>query len=486
MHPTTKHIVVIGGGITGLTAAYELLKRCSVTGRKVEVTLIEKQPTLGGSIQTVRRDGFIREKGPDAFLSRKPGAVRLSRELGLEHEWVGVNPAAAKSFIYMGSRLHPLPEGLAMGIPTRVRPFISTPLLSPLAKARAAFDFLLPRRREAAGDESLGALISRRLGSEVADRLVGPILAGIYAGDLHQLSTAATFPQLQQMEARHRSIILGMLASRKQPKPQASASSPLPQALRGSMFLSFRTGLATLVERLADTLVQQGAVLATGRSISTVTRLEQHERRYELRLTDGSRLYADGVLMAAPAEQALLLLQGSSERLNDRLAQIPSVSVANVVLAFDGQPFAKPLQGSGFVVPRGAGQHITACTWSSEKWKHTAPAGKTLLRAYLGHAADQSHVQRSDQELVSQVMTDLQRLMGPTVTEPLFAEVSRHKAAMSQYLPGHLERLRELEAELAEAWPGLFVTGRSYRGVGIPDCIAQGEEAAQRLFEWMT
>lgn len=482
MPEQTKHIVVIGGGITGLTAAYELLKRYSFKGRAIRLTLLEKKPALGGSIQTLRKDGFIIEKGPDSFLSRKPAAVRLCTELGLEQEWVGVNPAAARSFLYQRGRLHPMPEGLALGIPTKVRPFVSTPLLSPLGKARAAFDFLLPKRH-AGEDESLGALITRRLGREVADRLVGPILAGIYAGDVHQLSTSATFPLLQQLESRHRSIILGMLASRKQPQAQASGPSLLPAALQRSMFLSLRTGLYTLVERLAETLRRQGAILAAGLSVTTMTRTGEG---YTLRLSDGSRLQADGVILAVPAERALLLLQGASERLTEHLAHIPSASVANVVLAFDRQPFAKPLQGSGFVVPRGEGLQVTACTWASEKWQHTAPAGMALIRAYVGHAADQSHEFLSDKELASRVTADLRRMMGDFIAEPLFTEVTRHKDAMSQYLPGHLDRLRELEDELRESFPGLIATGRSYRGVGIPDCIAQGEQAAQRLFEWLT
>ncbi|MEW9701305.1 protoporphyrinogen oxidase [Paenibacillus sp. SI8] len=476
----TNHIVVIGGGITGLTAAYELHKQFAATNESIQITLIEKSPTLGGAIQTSKRDGFIIEKGPDSFLSRKPSVLTLSKELGLLGDLTRLSATASKSFIFLKGRLHPMPAGLAMGIPTQVKPFISTSLLSLPGKTRAALDFFLPRKPVYV-DESLGDLIERRLGSEVTERLVSPVLAGIYAGDLHMLSTAATFPQLLEMENKHRSLILGMLASRKnqQTPPPHAGGVELPPHLRGSMFLTYKGGLYTLVERLKEVLERSGVRIRLNQSVVSLSR--QWEG-YEIRLADGEVLQADGIIMAAPAEQAVHMIHGASQRLTRKLGQIPSASVANVVMAFDQAQFSKPLQGSGVVVPRQEGLHVTACTWTSAKWQHTAPEGKVLVRVYIGHFKDQTHQQLADHELIEVANRDLNHITGEKVT-PLFTELTRHSEAMSQYLVGHLERLQEMEEELQAHFPDMIVAGRSFRGVGIPDCIAQGSKAAERLFQ---
>ncbi|MDR6881309.1 protoporphyrinogen oxidase [Bacillus sp. 3255] len=477
----TKQISIIGGGITGLTAAYKLHKRFASVGQSVQMMIIEKSAKLGGAIQTFKQDGFIIEKGPDSFLARKPAVLSLTRELGLLDELTAQSPTASKSYIYLEGKLHPVPAGLAMGIPTQMKPFLGTRLLSLSGKARAALDLVLPGITEPR-DESLGSLIERRLGSEVTERLVSPILAGIYAGDLHRLSTAATFPQLLEMESKHRSLILGMLSSRKkQPAPQPlSAGSELPSHLRGSMFLTYKGGLCTLVDRLTEVLQSLGTQIQLN---DPVVNLSRNQQKYEIRLASGKVVQADGIVMAAPAEQAIHMLQGTtSVQLSEKLGQIPSVSVANVVMAFDQTHFKKPLQGSGFVVPRQEGLHITACTWTSSKWTHTAPQGKVLIRAYIGHFKDQTHLQLDDQELVYRVMKDLIRVLGERIT-PIFSAITRHPEAMSQYLVGHVERIREIEEELHTHFPKLVVAGRSFRGVGIPDCIAQGSDAAQRLFQ---
>jgi protoporphyrinogen/coproporphyrinogen III oxidase len=487
-----KHIVVIGGGITGLSTAHYLLHMSRESGAKISVTVIERSGCLGGSIQTLRKDGFVIEKGPDSFLARKGAILRLSRELGLDGEWVGMNPSGAKSYIYLNDSLHPMPEGLALGIPTRIMPFLRTGLLSVSGKARAALDFILPRRIPASGDEAIGSLVGRRLGREVADHLVSPVLAGIYASDLDSLSTAATFPQLLKMENEHRSIILGMLASRKTgrqapPRPPASGE-PLPPHLAKSMFLSFKGGLITLVERLEESLRAQGVRILTQCSVAKLAARDGGAFGYEVLLTDGTSLPADGVVLAIPADQAAALLSGGGEHgdgLSQSLRRIPNVSVANVAMAFEqGSLPESVVKGSGFVIPRDQGLTITACTWASSKWLHAAPAGKVLLRAYIGHSQDQSHVRHDDDALIRLVKEDLKKVLGVEV-RPTFIEISRHPEAMPQYTTGHLERLNELERLLPAAWPGVVLTGRSYRGVGIPDCIQQGHDAAKRMTDML-
>ncbi|WP_313998171.1 protoporphyrinogen oxidase [uncultured Paenibacillus sp.] len=472
-----KHIAVIGGGITGLSAAYELMAGTSAADCPVRVTVIERSGRLGGAVQTVARDGFIIEQGPDSFLSRKPAAVKLIRALRLENDLVGMNPAAGKSFIYLNGRLQAVPKGLMLGIPTRLKPFLSTGLISFKGKARASLDLVLPGTKHG-GDVSLGSLIEGRLGKEVADSLVSPILAGIYAGDLHRLSTAATFPQLLDMTARHRSLIMGIVKGRGKGAPSAPASgTELPQHLRGSMFLSLKRGLRSIVDRLSEELIRMGADMKTGTALESIGRIGNG---YKLRLADQSVIACDGIVFAGPAEEAAGLLQPFGLGSIAGLRQVPDVSVANVVMAFEGRSFPKPLEGSGFVVPRKEKMSITACTWASSKWNHTAPEGKVLIRAYVGHAADESHRNVDDEELSLMVMKDLSRVTG-TLDAPLFKLVTRHPLAMPQYLPGHLERIQAVERELEDRCPGLVLAGRSYRGVGIPDCIDQGVKAAGKV-----
>ncbi|WP_426446193.1 protoporphyrinogen oxidase [Paenibacillus sp. S-38] len=476
-----KHIVIIGGGITGLTAAYTLNKRAARENRMLQLTLIERDARLGGAIRTLRRDGFVIEQGPDSFLSRKPETLLLAKELGLEDQLVGLNPAAGRSYMYRNGRLQPMPEGLSMGIPTRILPFLGTGLLSPTAKARAALDLMLPRRI-GSGDEPLGELIGRRMGREVADYLVGPILAGIYAGDVHQLSTAATFPQLLSLEARWRSLILGMLASKNMPKTtgRGPSGAELPPHLHGSLFLTFRTGLAALVERLTEALIRRGTVIRQETSAASIRHGTEPGSSCRVTLSDGTELHADAVILAVPAHAAAKLLRGRSTSLNRSLASIHGVSVANVALGLDSSRLRAPLRGSGFVTPRGGGLRITACTWTSAKWPHTAPPGRLLLRAYLGHAGDESHCELGNEVLTEAVCEDLGRILGEKI-RPDFSVVSRHPDSMPQYLCGHLDRLQGIESELAAQWPNVVVAGKSYRGTGMPDCIRQGMEAAEKL-----
>ncbi|MFD2384702.1 protoporphyrinogen oxidase [Paenibacillus xanthanilyticus] len=469
--------MIIGGGITGLSAAYELITSASPNG-PLDITLLESSDQLGGAIQTLRRDGFIIEKGPDSFLFRKPAVVRLCKELGLEKDLVAMNPASSKSFIYLNKRLLPMPEGLSFGIPTRVGPFIKTDVLSIKGKARAAMDFLLPRRA-AAGDESLGSLINRRLGSEVADHLVGPVLAGIYAGDLNQLSTAATFPQMAVMEREHRSLILGMLASRraaKGTKPNADLQG-LPEGLRNSMFLSLRKGLMMLVEKLTDVLASSGVRIVTN---CEVRRIAHVSEGYQI-MTAGRDYSADRIVLAVPAEQARAMLgEHLSDPLEEALVSVPGVSVVNVAMAFNESDIPALFKGAGFVVPRDQGLRITACTLTSQKWPHTAAPGKVLVRAYIGHSDDQQHVEEDDASLIAGAYREIAGLLS-IQNEPLFSEISRHDGSMPQYKPGHLDRIAKLEDQVAKLYPGVVLAGKSFRGVGIPDCIQQGRDAAQKL-----
>lgn len=478
MEMNKKRIVIVGGGISGLAAAYYLQKWCGERQMPAEFALIEKGDVLGGKIQTLHRDGFVIERGPDSFLARKFPIIELTKELGLEQELVGTNPQAKKTYILHRGKLHRMPPGLVLGIPTQWMPFVKTGLVSPIGKARAALDLVLPRRNSDQ-DESLGGFLERRLGSQVLKSIAEPLLAGIYAGDTRELSLRATFPHFHEVEKKYRSLIIGLTKDR-----QKSTASPqnvvnIPDIARKSMFLTYRKGLSTLVTALQKAIEPMQIVMNKG-----VLSIKRLETGYALQLEDGGEMQADAVILATPAFAAAKALRDVPAA--EQLADIPYVSVANVILAFDQSDVshAMEMDGSGFIIPRTEGRKITACTWTSSKWLHTAPQGKVLLRCYIGRAGDERSLYLSDQEMVNSVREELKELTGITA-KPLFYEVTRWNKSMPQYPVGHLERLHHIRDELAQAMPGVFLAGSGYQGVGIPDCIGQGKKAAEQMMQFM-
>lgn len=442
-----------------------------------DIILAEQSTVLGGKIRTTHKDGYVMEQGPDSFLGRKLPIIRLIHELGMEGELVGTDPAAKNNYILHDGKLAKMPKGLSYGIPTEVGPFVKTGLISLKGKIRAAGDLFLPRKHKA-GDEALGSFIRRRLGSEVLDRLVEPLLAGIYAGDTESLSLLSTFPQFSEMEQKYRSLILGMLAQKKAPRTtQAAAPLPfeLPPIARKSFFLSLSNGLSSLVERLEQELAASGVQIQKGCGVQQILR-EGDE--YRIKLGDGQSLAADGVILALPAYESYKLLGGLPEA--DGLEKTPYVTVANVVLGYRKDALDIDLSGAGFVVPRSEGRFITASTWVSSKWPHTAPKDKVLLRGYIGRLGAEAPVEWSDSQLAEGVQQELKTIMG-IEAQPDFALATRWKSAMPQYTVGHLERVHRLRAALERQYPRLLVCGSGYDGVGIPDCIGQGEKAARRL-----
>lgn len=467
-----KKIVVIGGGIAGLSAAFYTQKLFGEQQIPVEITIVEKGQTLGGKIRTLHRDGFIIERGPDSFMARKLPMITLTKELGLEEELTATNPKAKTNYILHKGRLHQMPLGLILGVPTEITPFMKTGLLSPLGKARAALDLLLPKKQNLS-DESLGSFIERRLGREVLEQISEPLLAGIYAGDTKHLSLQATFPQFVELEKKYRSLILGMLAGKKKP---SNNNEGLPAIAKGSLFLTYKKGLTTVVDYLTKALDTQRITTGVG-----VVGIKKEGQGYQINLDEGSELQADGVIMAVPTYSAAGLLGDVPAA--KWLERIPYVSVANIALAFDRKDITHPLEGSGFVVPRKEGRTITACSWISSKWLHTAPEGKILLRAYVGHLGSQEWVHYSDEQLLSKVRKDLLDIMD-IAAEPTFYEITRWHQSMPQYPVGHVEQLKVLREELFSQKPGLFLCGAGYQGVGIPDCVQQGKNAAQQLLNY--
>ena len=457
------HVVVVGGGIAGLAAAHRLRERRP----DLRLTLLEADHRLGGKIATERADGFVVESGPDSFLAAKPRGVGLCTEVGIDGELQGISPRPRRAYVARGAAMHELPEGLSGLVPIRLGPLARSGLLSPLGKLRLAMDYRLPPR-SGDDDESLGGFVRRRLGDEAWERLVEPLMAGIYAGDGDRLSLLATFPQLRAAEVAHGGLIKGVAAVK------AAAVAP---ATPGPAFVTPRSGLDRLVEALVDRLRAGGVELRTGAAVREVR--PGGTGGGWLRLEDGATVTAEAVVVATPAFVAGDLLAGVDGGLAADLRAIPHASSAIVTLAYPNAAIARPLDAHGYLVPRAEGSPILACTWSSEKWAGRAPAGWTLLRVFVGRFGQEAIFCRGDDELLELARAEVERRLGAT-GEPGLARVGRWPQGMPQYLVGHRERVARIEAA-GERFPWLALAGNAYRGVGIPDCIASGEAAAERL-----
>ncbi len=460
---TSRHVIVIGGGITGLTAAYALQeRRHHVPG--IEVTLVDAAPRLGGKILTERVDGFTVEAGPDSFVATGL-MVDLCDRLGLRDALVTTDAQARTVYVLHRGRLHPVPAGLALVVPLRVMPLVRSGLFSFWEKARIGLDLLRPAAppRE---DESLGAVIRRRFGPASVERLAGPLLGGIYAGDIDRLSVRATFPQLADAERRHGSLILGMRARR--------SDGAAGESSRASTFLTLKGGLDTLVDRLAAALTDT-AVL-TGGPVRAIARADR--ARYAVHLDHGV-LTADAIVLATPAPVAADLLNVVAPEVAMLLRRIPYASTAVVALAYRRSEMTGSLNGRGFVVSRSERCRISACTWGSSKWPGSVPPDHVLLRCYLGRAGDESVLDLSDEAITGLVHEEIRPILGITA-EPRLTRVYRWKAAMPQYLVGHVQRVAVIEQAMAAA-PGIVLAGAAYRGIGIPHCVSQGIEAANAV-----
>ncbi|CCF83416.1 protoporphyrinogen oxidase [Nitrolancea hollandica] len=461
------HAVIAGGGISGLTAAYRLRRLARESGLDLRITLVEADTRLGGKILTERVDDLIIEAGPDSILSQKLPAIHLCQELGIADRLVGTKEGGGGTYILREGRLEPLPEGITMLVPTKLRPLIGSRLLSTRAKLRMGLDVLIPPL-QSGDDESVAAFVTRRLGREAFERMAQPLLSGIYAGDAGKLSLAATFPRLRQIEREHGSLVRGMLAQRRQ-RRTASGS-----AQRYTPFVSLRGGIGELVDVLTAQLEDVDIRLGTA-----VNGIEQRTSGgYRVRLSDGETLETDVLLLATPADVSGNLLAPVRPDLAALLQQIPYVSSATITLAYRQSEVGKLGAGRGFVIPRVENRELTAVTWASSKFPYRAPEGLMLLRTFVGRAGRESAVDLPDDLILRLVREELREILGLTA-QPVLSRIYRWHQALPQYVLGHLDRLAEIDRELADL-PGLFLLGAAYRGVGIPDCIQSGNQAAER------
>ena len=445
-------VVVIGGGISGLAAAYRLAQK------GLSYRLLEASSRLGGVIRTEVEDGFLLEGGPDAMLAQKPQGMALCEEIGLGPRLVPTNPDRRAVFVLHRGRLHPLPEGMVLAVPTRIGPVLTSRLFSWRGKIRMGLDLVRPARRGIA-DESIASFIRRRFGQEVVDRLGEPLLAGIHAGDPERLSIRASFPRFVELEARYGSLVRGLWAATPPAKPGKSA------------FYSLAGGLGELVETLASKL--EPAAVSKDVAVTGIERSSDGSFRM---VAGGETIRARAVILALPPGRTAPMVRGLSAPLGQALGEIPTSTTATVCLGFRREHVENELDGHGLLVPATEGLRTTACGFFSTKFPGRAPAGHVLLRAFVGGYRDPQILDQGDAELVDLVVREMTPLLGIRGT-PVLSRVFRWPGGTPQLEVGHLDRVAAIDAQLRDV-PGLFLAGAGVRVTGIPDSIAQGNAAA--------
>jgi oxygen-dependent protoporphyrinogen oxidase len=458
-----RHVAVVGGGITGLVCAHTLLRTAGAEA-PIEVSIFEASGRVGGKLRTFEMDGMPLEAGADSFVVRKPWAVDLCKDLGLDDQVV--IPGSMGAYVWTSRGLVPYPDRAPFGIPSDVGELLGWPGLRRGAKLRALLDLVKPVGKGEA-DESLGALLRRRLGPGVARTMVEPLLAGLHAGDPIRLSLEATFPELRSWVRRHGSLLRGA---------RLAAEASREEQGRQPMFATVWGGLSRMIERLverigADRVLLDAPVSAVG--------FGQGRPWVE---TGGVRRDVDALILATPAFESARLLDAAPEA-SRGLAAIPYVSTAAVYLVYPEGTGEDLPEGTGFVVPPGRAT-ITACTWVSRKWPHEAFADRAVIRCFVGRAGAEEPTRLPDPDLVEVAAREVGEAVGLTA-RPAASRVIRWNRAMPQYEVGHLDRLAEIEKALATEAPGVFVTGSAYRGVGIADCIRQGQETARRAAAYL-
>lgn len=471
-NPLIMKIIIIGGGISGLSAAYYAQKQFP----DARITLIEASDRWGGKISTQRvpyeNGDFIIEGGPDTFLATKPWGAALCRELGLADRLHGTNPHQKNTYVLHRKRLEPLPDGLAMMIPTNIPSILKSRLVSWPGKIRMGLDFLLPAQN-GHNDESLGSFVSRRLGREAYENLIEPLMSGIYAGNGDRLSLQSTFPYLHDLEREHGSLARGALQMRKKLATHGSST----QGSR-SAFLTPTTGLAEIVEALVSNLENNEVNLMLNTQVRSA-KYDDLGASWQVSRENGEVLTADGVILATPAFASAAILLKQDPDLAFELQSIQYSSTATITLAYHHSEVHRSLDGYGYVIPRREGRRALACTWTSTKFPHRAPSGCCLIRVFAGRAGQEFDIKWDENSLLELAREELELTLGITV-KPLVSRVFIWEQAMPQYNLGHPEKLVKIETAL-EKYPSLALAGNGYRGIGIPDCIHSGELAVERI-----
>lgn len=453
-----KRIAIVGGGIAGLSAAYFLEKERR-NGLALEWKLLEKSGRLGGVIRTEYLDGYVLEAGPDSFLSVKPDAAALCRELGLAEQIIQSNDHLRKTYILVRDRLIEIPDGLQFMVPTKVLPMATTPLFSLGTKLRMAREwFIAPRN--GGGDESVADFVRRHFGQEMVDRVAEPMLAGVYGGNAEQLSVRAVLPMFAAMEREHGSLARATLKARR----KSPGAKPQP------LFTSLKNGLQQLVEALKPALDP-----ASIRLQQPVDSLRRTESGWQVESAGGSERF-DAVMLAIPATSAAALLAPIDAVISSHMEKIQATASAAVAIAYDKVQLPP---GFGFLVPGTEGRSMMACTFVHNKFSYRAPEGSALLRCFFSSSRVPDLTAWSDEDLEKTALRELKEILGLDLT-PKFVRVFRWRQALPQYETGHLDRVAEIQERLA-ALPGLNIIGNSFYGVGIPDCIKSARQAVEKM-----
>ncbi len=471
-----KRVVIIGGGIAGLSAAWSLREHCPTS--PFEIVLLEKNDRFGGNIRTERAGGFLIEGGPDCFLSEKPWAMELSKRLGLGDKLLATNEKNKKTFVLSGGKLHVLPEGVILMVPTKILPLATSSLISWPGKVRMAMELFIPKKK-GSKDESLGEFVRRRLGKEALDKIAEPLVAGVHAGDPETMSVRASFPKFVQLEEDSGSLIRGMVAKMASMHKSRKAAPGAPAADRKkvTMFMTLKDGLSELIETLTERLSKmENTVLRKGVPVSSV---ERKNGRYVVNVDGAEAIEADAVVVAAPAWAASRLLKGIDAPLSEKLLTIQYVSTATVSIAFRKKDVGHPLNGFGFVVPKIEKRRIMAATWTSVKFSYRAPDDSVLIRCFVGGSKNAELISLDDAAMIRMVREELSDVMGIDA-EPVLTRVFRWRNSMPQYTIGHEERIAWIDQRVA-AVPGLYLTGSAYHGIGISDSIRYGEVVAKKI-----
>lgn len=459
-----RNTLIIGGGISGLSAAYYLSKA------GVHPTLLERAPRTGGVIQTIIEQGCILEEGPDGFMAAKPWAMNLIKELGLADQIIGSNDHSRVTYIVRHGKLIPMPEGLMMMVPTKILPLVETRLLSWGAKIRMGLEiFRQPHGRQP--DRSIYEFLNDHYGEEVIDYLAEPLLAGVYGGDPRDMSVNSVLARFVEIEAKYGSLSRGVLAARRAGSNGGAhrTNSHSPNSGGGSFLLTLKGGLGQLINAVTK------AIQPTTETIhASVETVEQAPGGFRVR-ANGAWLEAEHVVVATPACDAARVVQNLQPELAGLLGQIPYTSSITLSLGYRKAIFDHPLAGHGFLVPKKERKHIFGCTWVGNKFDNRVPGNMVLLRCFLG--GDSMHL--SDAELVDAARSDIHSIMG-LEAEPVFQHIARWPNSMAQYTVGHEKRIARID-ELTAAIPGLYLAGNGYRGIGIPDCVRMGQEAATKI-----
>jgi oxygen-dependent protoporphyrinogen oxidase len=464
-------IIVIGGGITGLSAAHRLIELSRERELPLEVVLLEGGERLGGVIATKQIDGFLVEEGPDSFITTKPWTLELCHRIGLDSQLIQTNDESRRTFVLHRGSLVPIPDGFFMIAPTRLMPFLTSPLFSWRGKLRMALDLVLPRTLKQS-DESLASFVTRRFGREALERVAQPMISGIYTADPEKLSLRATMPRFLEMEERYGSIIRAMLREQHTIGQRQSCDI----GARYSLFMSFKDGMQTLVDAL-ETHLPEGTVKLNKRMKSVAI----SNGGWSLITDEGERFHADGVIITTPSYHAARLVEGFDPSLAEDLSKIQYASSAVISLAYRREDISHPLDGFGFVVPMIEKRGIIACSFSSVKFRGRAPEGYALLRCFIGGAIQPEAYEWDDSSMIDRAHKEVSELL-QIKSRPLFTMVHRHPNSMPQYQVGHLEHIARINEKVSK-YRGLALAGSAYSGVGIPDCVHSGETAAEGVLK---